>query len=101
MERGRSAGGALSVGEAVSNDIDGGFAIRGFYLDDASGTWLCDALAESFPPQCGGDRIPFDNSAGIDLGPLQNEQDTTWSDGFVTVVGEVVDGVFVATPISS
>jgi hypothetical protein len=94
-------GGGLSVGDVVRNDIDGGFAIQGFYFDDGRGPRLCDALAESYPPQCGGDVIPFDNTAGIDLGPLQNANGVTWSDGFVVVVGEVVDGVFVATPIEN
>jgi hypothetical protein len=93
-------GGGRSVGEATSSDIDGPFAIRAFYLQDAGGAWLCDALAESFPPQCGGDRVAFDNSAGVDLGPLQQEQATTWSDDVVVVVGEMVDGVFVATSMS-
>ncbi len=94
------AGGGLSVGDVLANDIDGGFAIQAFYYADDSGTYLCDALAESFPPQCGADRIPLDNAAGVDLGPLQTEQGISWSDDFVTVIGEVVDGVFVATPIS-
>ena len=96
---GEPLGGAgLSVGEVLGTDIDGGFAIQAFYYADDSGTYLCDALAESFPPQCGADRIPLDNTAGIDLGPLQSEQGVSWSDDFVTVVGEVIDGVFVLTP---
>jgi hypothetical protein len=90
--------GGLSVGDVIATDIDGGFAIQAFYFADDSGTYLCDALAESFPPQCGAGRIPLDNSAGVDLGPLRSEQGVSWSDDFVTVVGEVVDGVFVATP---
>ena len=90
-------GGGLSVGDVLATDIDGGFAIQAFYYADDSGTYLCDALAESFPPQCGADRIPLDNSAGIDLGLLQDEQGVSWSDDFVTIVGEVVDGVFVAS----
>ncbi len=89
--------GSLSVGDVLGTDIDGGFAIQAFYLADDSGTYLCDALAESFPPQCGADRIPLENSAGIDLGPLQIEQGVSWSDDVVTVIGEVVDGVFVAS----
>jgi hypothetical protein len=92
-------GGGLSVGDVLRNDIDGGFAVQAFYLADGRGPRLCDALAESYPPQCGGDAIPFDNTAGVDLGMLQSAQGVTWSDGVVVVVGEVVDGVFVATPI--
>jgi len=95
-----SGGGGFTVGEALTSDVDGGFTIRAFYLQDSEGEWLCDALRESFPPQCGGDRVAFDNAAGVDLGLLQQEQTTTWSDDLVVVVGTMIDGVFVATPVS-
>ena len=94
------AGGGLSVGDVLANDIDGGFAVQAFYVADATGRYLCDALAESFPPQCGGDRIPFDNTAGADLGLLQSEGGVTWSNDLVVVVGEIVDGTFVAIPFA-
>jgi hypothetical protein len=93
-------GGGLSVGDALAADIDGGFAIQAFYLQDASGTWLCDALAESFPPQCGADRIELDIGTGLDVGALTQEQGVSWSEDLVIVVGEIIDGAFVATPMS-
>lgn len=89
-------GPGVPVATVVATPIDGGFAIEGFYLADDGGVRLCEALAESFPPQCGGASIPFDNSAGADLGTLSVEQGVTWSDQPVLVVGRVVDGVFVA-----
>ena len=89
----------LQITNVLNTDIDGGFAIEGFYFADESGVRLCEALAESFPPQCGGASIPFDNAAGADLGVLSVEQGVTWSDQPVVVVGSVVDGVFVADPI--
>jgi hypothetical protein len=92
-------GGGLSVADVVANDIDGGFAIQGFYVDSGDGPFLCDALLESFPPQCGGASIPFQTADGLDL-DLTTEGDVTWSADQVVVVGEVVDGVFVATPIA-
>jgi hypothetical protein len=93
-------GGGLSVADVVGTAIDGGFAIVGFYVDDGSGPLLCDALAESFPPQCGGERIPFDDSAGVvDPDDLESSGGVTWSNLPIVVVGEVVDGTFVATPI--
>ncbi|RZV45503.1 MAG: hypothetical protein EX267_05260 [Acidimicrobiia bacterium] len=86
----------LAITSVVDTPIDGGFVISGFYFDDGTGARLCEALAESFPPQCGGASIPFDNTAGADLGVLSIEQGVTWSDQPVLVEGEVIDGVFVA-----
>ncbi len=86
----------LPIVAVVDSDIDGGFVISGFYFDDGSGVRLCDTLAESFPPQCGGPSIPFDNAAGADVGVLSIEAGVTWSDQPILVEGEVVDGVFVA-----
>jgi hypothetical protein len=86
----------LPIATVADTPIDGGFVISGFYFDDGTGVRLCDALAESFPPQCGGPSIPFDNTAGADLGVLSIEQGVTWSDQPILVEGEVVDGVFVA-----
>lgn len=86
----------LPIATVVNTPIDGGFVISGFYFDDGTGVRLCEALAESFPPQCGGASIPFDNTAGADLGVLSIEQGVTWSDQPVLVEGEVVDRVFVA-----
>ena len=94
-------GGGLSVADVVSTDIDGGFAITGFYFEDDRGLRLCDLLAESFPPQCGGAEIPFEDRAGVvDPDDLASSQGVTWSDLPIVVVGEVVDGVFVTTPIA-
>jgi hypothetical protein len=86
----------LPIATVANTPIDGGFVISGFVFDDGTGMRLCDSLAESFPPQCGGASIPFDNTAGADLGVLSIEQGVTWSDQPVLVEGEVVDGVFVA-----
>lgn len=86
----------VQVATVVNTDIDGGFVVVGFYFADDGGVRLCEALAESFPPQCGGPSILFDNTAGVDLGVLSIEQGVTWSDQPILVEGEVVDGVFVA-----
>ena len=49
---------------------------------------LCDAIAESFPPQCGGDRIAVD---GLDLATvagLQEANGVQWAEG-VVLLGSV------------
>jgi hypothetical protein len=88
--------GGVSVAGVVGTNIDGGFAIEGFYYSDGTRVIICQDLAESFPAQCGEPFIPFDNSAGADLGVLDSEQGITWSPGPIMVIGRVVDGVFVA-----
>ncbi len=87
----------VPIATAAGTPIDGGFVITGFYVSDGNGVRLCEALAESYPPQCGGASIPFDNTAGADLGVLSVEQGVTWSEQPILVEGSVVDGVFVAS----
>lgn len=90
-------GGALGVDQLVDLVIDGPFAAEGFYVEDADGARLCSGLLESYPAQCGGAAIPFDNSAGVDLGQLEEAGGVTWSPSRIIVEGELVDGVFVAS----
>ena len=86
----------VPVATVVGTEIDGGFEILGFYVFDGSTGRICEALAESFPPQCGRASIEVDNSAGVDLGLLMSAQGVTWSEGRILVNGSVIDGVFVA-----
>lgn len=94
-------GGGLSVADALSSDVDGPIAVFGFVVQGADGARLCDALAESFPPQCGGAAIDLSDISTIDVDQLKSEQGVTWTDAAVTVIGEIVGGVFTVTPLSS
>ena len=67
----------------------------GFIVATGDEVRLCEALAESFPPQCGGLSIPLSGYGEVELSGLPTEGDVTWSDFPVTLEGEVVDGVFV------
>jgi hypothetical protein len=87
----------LSVADVLATPIDGGFAMEAFYVDDGAGPRLCDALLESYPPQCGGDSIPLELSGRVIEG-LDQEGTVTWSNLPVVVIGRVVDGGFVADP---
>jgi hypothetical protein len=97
---GMLAGGGLTISEALTTDASGILAVQGFYVDDSNGTRLCEALAESFPPQCGGANVGLGDLSGIDLGELQSNGGVTWSDDVVVVIGELIDGVLVPTPTS-
>ncbi|NIR41603.1 MAG: hypothetical protein GWN79_26950, partial [Actinobacteria bacterium] len=82
-------------------DATGVIAVKGFVVADADGIRLCDLLAESLPPQCGGTWIELANLDAIDPDELKTEQGVTWTDFPVTVLGEIVDGVLTPTPLSA
>ncbi len=75
-----------ALGHRATDDL---VTVTGHLFVDADGTVrLCDAIAESFPPQCGGDRILVQ---GLDLDAvanLQTEGDVSWAEG-VTLFGSV------------
>lgn len=89
---------ALTVGEALAAGEGELLMVQGFYVDTGSGPMLCEALAESFPPQCGGASIPLADISAVDPESIQTEQTTSWSDHPVFILGEIVDGVFVPSP---
>lgn len=69
---------------------------RGYLVDAGEGVRLCEALAESFPPQCGGRSLRVE-------GPLPDvawseAEGVRWTDGQVELRGEVEDGTLVLSP---
>jgi len=83
-------GSGLSVEQALTHRAtDDLVSVAGALFVDPDGTArLCDAIAESFPPQCGGARIVVQ---GLDLDAianLQTEGDVSWAEG-VTLFGSV------------
>jgi hypothetical protein len=77
---------ADALGHRATDDL---VTVSGALFVDTDGTVrLCDAIAESFPPQCGGARIVVQ---GLDLDAvagLQTEGDVSWAEG-VTLFGSV------------
>jgi len=72
---------------ATARPIDGTVAVEGFLLIDADGTaHLCSALAESYPPQCGGSRLAVDGDVD-GLGELSSAGGVMWSDAPILVTG--------------
>ncbi len=83
-------GGGISVADALGHQAtDDLLSVTGALFVDADGTVrLCDAIAESFPPQCGGERIEVE---GLDLAAvddLQEEGEARWAES-VTLFGSV------------
>ncbi len=90
MPRDGDLGRGLSVAQALTHRAtDDLVTVSGALFVDGDGTVrLCDAIAESFPPQCGADRILVE---GLDLeaiADLQTEGDVSWAEG-VTLFGSV------------
>lgn len=94
-------GGGLSVEEALETDAEGTIAVQGFIVAEGGTALLCDLLAESFPPQCGGASLEVANLDSIDPDDLTTSQSVTWSDLPVTLLGEIVDGILVPTPMAT
>ena len=87
--------GSVSVGDAVAAGIQGPFLISGYLVADDEGARLCEALAESFPPQCGGTSLLLEPAEAPADAVTTTEGDVTWSGEPVLVEGEIVDGTFV------
>ena len=91
----------LTVSDALATDAADTLAIRGFLFADDQGWRLCEALAESFPPQCGGASLAI---AGVDDAlaarlveeePIEESQGVKWTDQHIWLFGEIVDGELV------
>ena len=80
----------ISVAEALGHRATDDLVVvsGALFVDGEGGVQLCDAIAESFPPQCGGDRIEV---RGLDLDAvagLQEEAGVRWAEA-VTILGSV------------
>ena len=77
---------ADALGHRATDDI---VTVSGALFVNADGSvLLCDAIAESFPPQCAGERILVE---GLDLATvrgLQTEGQVRWAES-VTLLGSV------------
>lgn len=96
---GMLVGGGLTVTDALSTDATGVIAVQGFLFVVDGEARLCELLAESFPPQCGGADLPVTNYEEVLGVPTQEAQGVTWTDELVTFLGEIVDGTLVVDPL--
>ena len=85
---------AISVTEFLAAGPRDPVPVRGLLFDDGSGLRLCDALAESFPPQCPGDFVLIANPADV-LADFTVEQGVRWTDRPVVVIGRYSEGELV------
>lgn len=83
---------ALSVGEALEAEEGATVVVAGALSVEGGVVRLCSALAESFPPQCGGASLVVE---GLDLSDfdLEEEQGIRWSEDSVEIEGVMSGGV--------
>lgn len=76
---------AMSVSQALGHRAtDDLVAVTGALFAGADGTVrLCEAIAESFPPQCGGARLEVRGLDLADVDGLQREGDVQWAESVV------------------
>lgn len=84
---------------AAAAGASGPVTVAGFIVATGDEVRLCEALAESFPPQCGGASIPVTSLDQVDPDEMLTEGNVTWTDYAVTVFGEMVDGTLIVTPV--
>lgn len=96
--------GGLTIPEAMATDAEGTIAVQGFLVAEGGDPRLCEVLAESIPPQCGGAhlelRVPDGNVVellSVDHG-LRNAEGATWSDQSITLLGELDGQTFTIDP---
>lgn len=99
-DSGMAADGGLTVAEALESAATGTIAVKGFIVEAAGEARLCDALAESFPPQCGEASVQLGTLDQVDPESLSSEGNVRWTDATVTVFGELIDGTLIPTPLS-
>ena len=78
----------ISVADALQRP-DGQVVVAGALFVDPDGTLrLCDAIAESSPPQCGGDRITVEGLDLASVAGLEEANGVRWAES-VQVFGSV------------
>ncbi len=99
----------MEIGQALKAANGSEVTVSGFLIVNADGnSRLCGALLESFPPQCGGDRIDL---PGFEVSTVPNTKSVQfseggirtviWSDGSISVKGiREADGLREARPSS-
>ena len=87
-------GPGISIADALASTLDEPLLVNGNIVIANDTTRLCSALAESFPPQCGGDSIQV---TGLDTATLdlQRQGTVAWTNAYVQVLGRVMGGVLV------
>ena len=86
---GLGAGPAISIDEALASGSDEMMLVSGNLLAQGGEVRLCSALAESFPPQCGGASLHVVGIKLEEVDGLITEGDVSWTDRPIELLGVV------------
>ena len=86
---GLAAGPAISIEEALATGSDEMQLVAGNILAQDGEVRLCSALAESFPPQCGGASLHVEGLKLEEVDGLITEGDVSWTDRPIELLGVV------------
>ena len=89
---GLGAGPGISIEEALASGSDEMLLVNGNLLSQGGEVRLCSALAESFPPQCGGSSLVVEGLRLEEVDGLVTEGDVAWTDRPIQLLGVVGDG---------
>jgi hypothetical protein len=89
---GLGAGPGISIDDALASDSDEMLLVNGNLLAQGGEVRLCSALAESFPPQCGGASLVVEGLKLEEVDGLITESDVSWTDRPIQLLGVVGDG---------
>jgi len=89
---GLGAGPGIAIDDALSSGSDEMLLVNGNLLAQDGEVRLCSALAESFPPQCGGASLVVAGLKLEEVDGLITEGDVSWTDRPIQLLGVVGDG---------
>jgi hypothetical protein len=88
-----ATGPGLSIEEAIASDLEGPLLVNGNLLVEGREVRLCSALAESFPPQCGGPSLRVEGLDVAQMPNLMTAGEVSWTDRPVQLLGAVKNGI--------
>ena len=95
-----SSQGELTVEEALVSGRDGRLTVTGaLFVVKGRPARLCSAIAESYPPQCGGASVIVEGLEPSSIPELEVEGDVAWAES-VALVGTLEDAVLRLAPAS-
>ena len=100
-------GPGISVAEALASTLDQPLLINGYVFVYSDGSVVvADLIAESFPPQPGGAQVTVEGLDVMEIPLTEGPADagsaiTAWTETPVQLIGEIADGILVASSVAS
>jgi len=88
---GIGAGPGISIDEAIAFESNEPLLVNGNIWAEGDKVYFCDAVAESYPPQCAGVRLQVVGVKLAEVDGLQRVGDIAWSER-TQLLGVVTDG---------